>query len=150
MLGKGKTGKVQWALSLFQKLYRIEKAIKGKTVDEIYRIRQEESKPLMKAYKDWLDKSVNQVPPKSILGKAITYSLNQLPKLIRYLEDGRLNIDNNRAERAVKPFVIDSEFRPLAIKIQCVALATEIRYLIKIVLSTETKITESLGINTYI
>ena len=106
MLGKGKAGKVQWALNLFQKLYRIEKEIKGKSADEVYRIRQERAKPLMTDYKDWLDKSINQVPPKSTLGKAIAYSLNQWPKLVRYLDDGRLNIDNNRAERAIKPFVI--------------------------------------------
>jgi hypothetical protein len=60
----------------------------------------------MTVYKDWLDKSIHQVPPKSTLGKAIAYSLNQWPKLVRYLDDGRLNIDNNRAERAIKPFVI--------------------------------------------
>jgi len=47
------------------------------------------------------------VPPKSAQGKALAYSLNQWPKLTRYLEDGQLNIDNNRAERAIKPFVID-------------------------------------------
>ena len=46
------------------------------------------------------------MPPKSALGKALAYSLNQWPKLTRYLEDGHLNIDNNRAERAIKPFVI--------------------------------------------
>ena len=46
------------------------------------------------------------MPPKTALGKALTYSLNQWPKLIRYLEDGNLSIDNNRAERAIKPFVI--------------------------------------------
>ena len=106
VLGKGKAGKVQWALSLFQKLYRIEKEIKGKPAAEIYRIRQERAKPLLTVYKDWLDKSINQVPPKSTLGKAIAYSLNQWPKLVRYLDDGRLNIDNNRAERAIKSFVI--------------------------------------------
>ena len=44
--------------------------------------------------------------PKSALGRAITYSINQKSKLLRYLEDGQLNIDNNRAERAIKPFVI--------------------------------------------
>ncbi len=54
----------------------------------------------------WLDKSVNQVPPKSAIGKAIGYSLRQWPKLIRYIDYGDLNIDNNRAERAIKPFVI--------------------------------------------
>ena len=55
---------------------------------------------------DWLEKSKDAIPKESALGKAITYSLNQWPKLICYLEDGRLNIDNNRAERAIKPFVI--------------------------------------------
>jgi transposase len=44
--------------------------------------------------------------PKSKLGEAISYSLNQFKKFQCYLEDGRLSIDNNRAERAVKPFVI--------------------------------------------
>ena len=47
-----------------------------------------------------------QVPPKSAIGKAIAYSLRQWLKLERYPEDGLLSIDNNRAERAVKPFVI--------------------------------------------
>jgi transposase len=47
-----------------------------------------------------------QIIPKSKLGEAIQYSLNQWPKLTRYIEDGRLNIDNNRSERAIKPFVI--------------------------------------------
>ena len=61
---------------------------------------------LLNQFKTWLDKSALQVPPKSAVGKAIAYSLRQWPKLIRYTEDGYLNIDNNRAERAVKPFVI--------------------------------------------
>ena len=51
-------------------------------------------------------KAVNQTLPKSTLGKAIKYCLNQWDKLVRYLEDGRLNIDNNRAERANKAYVI--------------------------------------------
>ena len=46
------------------------------------------------------------MPPKSLLGKAITYGLNQWPYLIRYLESGLLDIDNNATERAIKPFVI--------------------------------------------
>jgi len=53
-----------------------------------------------------LDKSALQAPPKSAVGKAIAYNLNQWPKLVRYVENGDLNIDNNRAERAIKPFVI--------------------------------------------
>jgi len=46
------------------------------------------------------------VLPKSQLGKAISYALNQWQKLIEYVNNGQLNIDNNRAERAIKPFVI--------------------------------------------
>ncbi len=55
---------------------------------------------------DWLEKSKDTVPKESPLSKAIYYSQNQWPKLIHYLDDGRLNIDNNCAERAVKPLVI--------------------------------------------
>ncbi|MCS4308601.1 hypothetical protein M2404_002958 [Rheinheimera pacifica] len=68
--------------------------------------RQDIAKPLLHQLRDWLEKSKDTIPAESALGKAITYSLNQWPKLMRYLDDGRLNIDNNRAERAIKPFVI--------------------------------------------
>jgi transposase len=61
---------------------------------------------LLNQFKAWLDKSALQVPPKSAVGKAIAYSLGQWSKLERYIEDGNLQIDNNRAERAIKPFVI--------------------------------------------
>ena len=104
--GKPKAGKATWAMSHIKKLYRIETLIKGKTPAEKQVYREEHATPLLEEYKAWLDKSILQVPPKSALGKAIAYSLNQWPKLTRYLEDGHLNIDNNRAERAVKPFVI--------------------------------------------
>ena len=104
--GKPKAGKVMWAMSHIRKLYRIEAAIKEKSPTEKKAYRIEHATPLLKEYKVWLDNSIRQVPPKSAIGKALAYSLNQWPKLIRYLEDGHLNIDNNRAERAIKPFVI--------------------------------------------
>jgi transposase len=103
---KGKTGKTNWALNHIQKLYRIESKIKDLSAPEKYRIRQQEALPLLIEFKDWLDKSTHQVPDKTALGMAITYALNQWPKLIRYIDDGKLSIDNNRAERAIKPFVI--------------------------------------------
>ena len=103
---KGKTGRANWALNHIQKLYPIETRIKGKTAQDKYRIRQAEALPLLTQFKDWLDTSILEVPPKTAVGKALAYSLNQWPKLIRYIEDGNLNIDNNRAERAIKPFVI--------------------------------------------
>jgi len=103
---KGKTGKADWAINHIQKLYRIETEIKDKTAADKHRLRQEKSAPLLKQFKDWLDKSALYVPPKSAIGKAIAYSLRQWPKLTRYIENSDLNIDNNRAERAIKPFVI--------------------------------------------
>jgi len=103
---KGKTGKADKAIAEIQKLYRIETEIKHKTAIEKHRIRQEKSRPLLDKLKTWLEASALHVPPKTVLGKAIGYTLRQWHKLIRYLDDGRLNIDNNRAERAIKPFVI--------------------------------------------
>jgi transposase len=101
---KGKTGKADMALSMIQKLYRIEISLKGKSVQEKYQRRQEKAKPLLEQFNQWLAKA--NVVTKSALGKAISYCQHQWHKLIRYIEDGNLTIDNNRAERAVKPFVI--------------------------------------------
>lgn len=101
---KGKSGKADMALSMIQKLYRLETSLKDKAAQEKYLRRQKEAKPLLEKFEQWL---INQnIPPKSALGKATGYCKNQWPKLIRYIESGELNIDNNRAERAVKPFVI--------------------------------------------
>lgn len=104
--GKGKTGKADVALNHIQKLYALESKLKTVPPDKKYDARQALAKPLLEQFKSWLDKSSESVTKESLLGVAITYSLNQWPKLIRYLDDGSLNIDNNRAERAVKPFVI--------------------------------------------
>lgn len=101
-----KTGKVDVALNLIAKLYGIEQTIKDKTPDKKYEIRQEKAKPLVNKLHQWLINHKDKVPPKMPLGKAINYALNQFEKFQRYLDDGRLNIDNNRAERAIKPFVI--------------------------------------------
>ena len=54
----------------------------------------------------WLHQQRARTLPKSLLGQAITYSLNQWEKLTAFLKDGRLEIDNNRSERSIKPFVI--------------------------------------------
>ena len=94
---KGKTGKADWAISHIRKLYRIESEIKEKASAEKQTRRQAKAKPLLDQFKAWLDKSALQVPPKSAVGKAIAYSLGQWSKLERYIEDGNLQIDNNRA-----------------------------------------------------
>lgn len=80
--------------------------IKDLTPDERYAIRQERSRPIVEAFLAWLRKQRPQVLPKSALGKAIDYCLNQWGKLTVFPEDGRLELDNNRSERSIKPFAI--------------------------------------------
>ncbi len=103
---KGKTGKPDQAIAYIQKLYRIEAAIKDSPPDQRYQIRQQQAKPLLDNIEQWLHKSLPNVPPKTALGKALQYLHNQWPRLIRYVEDGRYPIDNNRAENAIRPFAI--------------------------------------------
>ncbi|BCD99865.1 IS66 family transposase [Marinagarivorans cellulosilyticus] len=103
---KGKTGRADWAVLHIQKLYRIESTLKGLSAEEKLAARKEKTLPLLDEFKIWLDKTVNQVAPKTAIGKAVEYTLRQWHKLIRFCESGELTIDNNRAERAIKPFVI--------------------------------------------
>lgn len=103
-----KIGSADKALSYIRKLYRIEKEAreKGLSSDELYQIRQKDSKPILDEFKQWLENTSLRTPPKGLLGKAVAYALNQWDRLVGYLEDGRLHIDNNRAENAVRPFVV--------------------------------------------
>ena len=101
-----KAGKASKGLIYIQKLYRIEKQIKHLDPEERYRQRQQQAVPLLVEIRTWLDKSLPQVPPTSLTGKALCYLDNQWHKLIRYCEDGRLEIDNNATERTIRPFVI--------------------------------------------
>ena len=99
-----KTCEAGIGLAYMQKLYAIEESIRKKTPEERYKQRQEQSKPVFEALLAW-SKTVT-APPKSHLGKAVYYLGEQETWLRRYLEDGRLEIDNNRAERSIKPFVM--------------------------------------------
>ena len=103
---KGKTGRADWAVLHIQKLYRIESTLKGLSPKEKLATRKEKTLPLLNEFKKWLDKTVNQVAPKTAVGRAVEYTLRQWDKLVRFCESGELAIDNNRAERAIKPFVI--------------------------------------------
>jgi transposase len=60
----------------------------------------------LEAYSKWLHQQRSRTLPKSWVGQAIAYSLNQWEKLTAFLKDGKLEIDNNRSERSIKPFVI--------------------------------------------
>lgn len=102
----GKVSKADMALSMIAKLYRIETQIQALSLEERQYVRRTQSQAQLALLKQWLDKSVQQISKESPLGKAIHYCLNQWSALSRYTENSQLNIDNNRAERAVKPFVI--------------------------------------------
>ncbi len=108
LLGPEKRKKSMAAIALkkIQALYRIERDIKAMTPEERHRIRDLRSKPLIEELRAWLDQHIPIVPPRSALGKAMNYADKQWPKLIVYLEDGRLRMDNNLVENAIRPFVI--------------------------------------------
>lgn len=87
-------------------LFAIERELKEVSAEARYTIRQERSLPVLNDYLAWLRQQRSRTLPKSKLGEAIGNSLNQWDKLSAFLEDRRLEIDNNRSERAIKPFVI--------------------------------------------
>jgi len=93
-------------INLITKLAKVEADIKLLSSEEKYQQRQDKAKPLMNELHAYLMKCIDAIPPKSLLGKAVSYTLNQWPKLLTYLEDGRVDISNNLSERAIKPFVM--------------------------------------------
>lgn len=87
------------------KLFAIEDELKNLTPENRYEERQKQSKSVLGEFSSWL--KAQKSAPKSSLGKAIYYTMEQWLYLARYIDDGRLEISNNRAERSIKPFVID-------------------------------------------
>lgn len=101
-----KGGHAHRGLALIQKLYRVEKQSRKLTPEERYGRRQRHARPILDELRVWLDDALPQVPPTTATGKALNYLHNEWDKLIRYLDDGRLEIDNNGAENAIRPFVV--------------------------------------------
>jgi transposase len=86
------------------KLFSLERDFAEMNPEERFQKRQELSKPVLDEFYGWI--STLNPPPKTGLASAVVYMRNQREFLERYLEDGRLEISNNRAERSIKPFVI--------------------------------------------
>ena len=93
-------------IKMIARLARIEEEIKSLSDADRFVIRLEKCEPLLKELHDYLTAVYPRVVPKSPLGMAVAYTLNQWPKLLTYLKDGRLENNNNRTERAIKPFAI--------------------------------------------
>ena len=103
--GKTKGSSASQGLTYCNLLFGIEQEIADQTAKERYNQRLEQAKPVLDAMFAWANSRA--AAPKSALGKAFTYLKEQWPYLTNYLKDGRLEISNNRAERSIKPFVID-------------------------------------------
>ncbi len=99
-------GKAHRGLMLMQKLYRVEKQARKLEPEKRHAYRNRHARPILDEMRSWLDQVLPQVPPTSATGKALNYLHNEWHKLIRYLDDGRLEIDNNAAENAIRPFVL--------------------------------------------
>ena len=103
--GKAKGSSASQGLAYCNLLFEIEQGLSDETADKRYEQRLEQAKPVLDAMFAWANSRT--AAPKSALGKAFTYLKEQWPYLTNYLKDGRLEISNNRAERSIKPFVID-------------------------------------------
>jgi transposase len=94
------------ALERIGALYAIEAEIRGRPPDERAKIRQARAGPLLDALREWLRHTLGRVSKKSELAKAISYILSRWTALTRYRDDGRIEIDNNTAERALRAVVL--------------------------------------------
>jgi len=93
-------------LEFCNRLFAIERDLEEATPEERRQTCLERSRPVLEMFSEWLHEQKTKVLPKSALGQAISYCLNQWDKLTTFLQDGRLEISNNRCERAIRPFVI--------------------------------------------
>jgi transposase len=90
------------ALKKIAELYRVETTIRGRPPDQRREVRQEQSKPLLTELGRWFTVQLGRLPPKGALAEAFRYALANWTALMRYLDDGRLEIDNNRAENTIR------------------------------------------------
>jgi transposase len=95
------------ALERIAALYAIEKTIRGRDAGERRAVRQDKSKPLVLALKAWFEQQLARVSGKSPIAEAIRYALHHWDGLIRFLDDGRIELDTNAVERGIRPIVLN-------------------------------------------
>ena len=95
------------ALARIAALYRIEAEISGKRPEERRAIRQQHSRPLVEAFHPWLRAKLALISQKTKLAEAIRYALSRWDGLCLFLDDGRVEIDNNTVERAIRPLALN-------------------------------------------
>jgi transposase len=98
-----KSGIAKEALDRIGKLYDIERQIAGRPAEVRRAVRQEKSKPRVDAFHAWAEQQLTRIPGKSDLAKAFRYGLSRWESFCLFLDDGRVAIDNNPAERGMRP-----------------------------------------------
>jgi hypothetical protein len=94
------------ALRRIAELYAIEAAIRGQSSESRRRARRTQSLPLVDAMKPWLEQQIGRVPPRGAIADAIRYALARWNGLCLFLNDGRIELDNNTVERAIRPIAL--------------------------------------------
>jgi transposase len=94
------------ALRRIGALYTIEQSIRGKPPEERQRVRNVRSRRLIDAMRPWLERQLRRVPARSGLAEAIRYALARWDALCRFLDDGRIELDTNTVERAIRPITL--------------------------------------------
>jgi transposase len=97
-----------YALGKIQQLYKIERKAREDDLSQEQRkeLRQKEARPVLEELENWMNKQLTQVLPKSAIGEALAYSLKLWKRLIRYIDDGRWEIDNNGVENSIRPVAL--------------------------------------------
>ena len=97
-----------YALEHIQQLYAIERKASDEDLSEtdILKLRQKEVLPILESLGKWMKQAYIEVLPKSVIGKALAYSIERWPQLMIYTTDGKLNIGNNSVERCIRPVAV--------------------------------------------
>lgn len=93
-------------LNFIKKLYKVEDKTRAMSFEDRKSIRNLESRPILEDFYNWIIKHKDVVRPKSLAAKAIGYTFNEWDYLMRFLEDGRIEIDNNVIENSIRPFTL--------------------------------------------
>src|SRR6478752_4729875 len=95
------------ALQHIAEFYAIEKDIRGRSAEERRLVRQQKSRPLAEAFERWLRARLALISQKGKLADAIRYALSRWAGLTRFIEDGRIELDNNAVERSIRPITLN-------------------------------------------
>ena len=95
------------ALQRISELYAVEADLRGRPADERRAVRQDRSRPVIEALEPWLRARLETISQKGKLAEAIRYALSRWEGLSRFLEDGRIEIDSNTVERAIRPLALN-------------------------------------------